>query len=296
MITIDYVCGFANRLFQYCVANIIADRHTLMVPPSPIDGISRSYQEIAGKKLEGEPELVTSPSDVYNILNRDTILRPLLIRGLFQQSALYLNNQSDIRGSWLKLDSSIQPSEAISTNDLVIHIRRGDYLLHNWGAPFSFYQDAIKSLTFDRILIVTDDPNDPFLNRFHAYRPSIICSHYLNDFALLTRANKIIMSPSTFSWWGAFLSRAEEIFFPIPCHGIWSSDYDQQIDLTLPTGFTEYKYLKCREPLSLNTMERIYFERKYLGLKLRNQGFAGYFKGHARSIIRFGNRLVQWNT
>lgn len=296
MITVDYVCGFANRLFQFSIANIIAKHHGLMLPAAPIDGIPQSYQKIDGSKLEGEPEIVESPSDVDNVLDRKIITRPLRINGLFQKASLYLNHRSDIRGRWIKIDSSIQIPEHPAKSDLVIHVRRGDYLLHNWGAPFSFYEEAIESTTIDRVLIVTDDPHDPFLNRFQKYKPSIICSHYLYDFSLLTQANKIIMSPSTFSWWGAFLSSAEEIFFPIPYHGLWSMAHNQQVDLALPSSFTQYKYIRCNEPLRLNAVERIYFERKYLSLKLRNQGITGYCKGHAQSAIKFGRQLLQWNT
>lgn len=294
MIKIDYVCGFANRLFQYCIANILARHHGLMLPASPINGIPQSFQTIAGVKLEGKFENIESPTDVYNILNHKKISRPLRLNGLFQQSSLYLDHQSEIRESWIKLDSSIQSSECCARNDLVIHVRRGDYLLHNWGAPFSFFEAAIESTSFDRMCIVTDDRHDPFLRRFDKYKPSIVCSHYLSDFALLTQAKKIIMSPSTFSWWAAFISYAEEIFFPIPQHGIWSKDYCQEVDLALPPSYPQYKYIECVEPLRLSAIERLYFERKYLLHKLRAQGIVGYFKGHAHSAVKLTSQLMPW--
>lgn len=296
MISIDYLCGFANRLFQYSIANIVAKRHGLMLPAFPIEGFPQTYKNVDGIKCDGEPEVVQTPADVYNILNRKVISRPLRVIGLFQKANLYLNNQSDIKERWIRLDSSIHISEYSTMCDLIIHIRRGDYLLHNWGAPFSFYQEAIESSSFNKVCIITDDPRDPFLKRFQKYKPTVICSHYLSDFALLTRAKKLILSPSTFSWWGAFLSNAEKILFPIPQHGIWSPDYGQEVDLTMPSRFTQYKYIRCNEPLRLNAVERIYFERKYLSHKLRNQGITGYCKGHAQSAIKFGRQLLQWNT
>jgi hypothetical protein len=286
MIKIEYVCGFANRLFQFSLANIIAKHHSLKLSASPINGFPCSYKTVDGNEINAEPEIISSTSDACNIINRNAISRPLLIKGLFQKASLYVGNQEAIKDRWLRLDPSIKPDVSVTHADLAIHVRRGDYLLHNWGAPFSYYQEAIESTQFRKIVIITDDAHDPFLFRFRRYRPTIVCSHHLNDFACLVNANKIIMSPSTFSWWGAFLSNAEEVVFPIPQHGIWSSDYIEDVDLRLPSIYRQYKYIICREPLKLNTMERLYFEKKYLRMKIRKQGLRGYFKSHAKSALK----------
>ncbi|MCS5704699.1 alpha-1,2-fucosyltransferase [Synechococcus sp. FGCU-3] len=293
MIEINYVCGFANRLFQLSIANIIAKHHKLWLQPSPIHGIPHSYHAVEGIKIKAEPKTIATLADVRNILKSETIANPLLIRGLFQQSDLYISDKNKIRDYWLKLDPAFEPDEKASGCDLVVHVRRGDYLLHNWGAPFSYYQEAIESTQFSKMAIITDDPHDPFMRRFERYKPSIVCSHYLNDFACLIKAKKIIMSPSTFSWWGAFLSNAEEIIFPIPLHGIWSPRYREDCDLALPSSLTQYRYIICREPLKLNPIERLYFERKYLGLKIKNQGFAGYLKSHISSAGKLARQYLR---
>lgn len=293
MISIEYVCGFANRLFQYSIANIIAKHHGLLLPASPISGIPHSYKEISGIMLNGDPEVIETPSDVDTVLRRKILTRPLYIRGLFQKSSLYLNDASDIITKWIKLDSGLQPSPFATRCDLVVHIRRGDYLLHNWGAPYSFYQEAIESSQFDRMCIVTDDQKDPFIGRFKKFKPIIVSSYYLNDFVLLTQARKIIMSPSTFSWWGAFLSSAEEVFFPIPKNGIWSAESSETVNLTLPSSYSQYRYIKCDDSLRLNTAERLYFEKKYLYLKLQNQGVPRYLMGHIHSALKFGRQLLR---
>lgn len=293
MIRIDYVCGFANRLFQYSIANIIAKHHGLLLPASPINGIPHSYKEINGIMLNGDCEVVETPRDVYSVLRRETLTRPLYVRGLFQTSSLYLNHASDIIMKWIKLDSGLKASLFPTRCDLVVHIRRGDYLLHNWGAPYSFYQEAIESTQFDRMYIVTDDQHDPFIERFKKFKPIIVSSYYLNDFVLLTQARKIIMSPSTFSWWGAFLSSADEIFFPIPKHGIWSAEHSESVNLTLPSNYGQYKYIRCTEPLGLSVTERLYFEKKYFSQKLHSQGFPGYLMGHVQSAVKFGRQLLR---
>lgn len=285
MIKVDYVCGFANRLFQLSIANIIADHHGLMLVESPIEGLPHSYTCVEGIKVDGNPEIVATSADVSDILNRQSIDKPLVLRGLFQKAELYLKYERNIREKWLKLNSNIEATTIVANCDLLIHIRRGDYLLHNWGVPFSYYQNAIDSMKFNQIGIICDDPQDPFLRRFKHYKPLIASSHYLNDFKAIIEAKKIIMSPSTFSWWGAFLSNAEEIVFPIPQQGIWSADYVHDVDLTLPLIYSQYKYLQCIEPLKLNIIERLYFEKKYLRMKIRNQGLLGYLKGNVKSLF-----------
>ena len=81
--------------------------------------------------------------------------------------------------------------------------------------------------------LCTDVKNDGFLKYFEKYNPVMCSGNLMEDFNILRSAKKLIMSLSTFSWWGAFLSEAEEIYMPDPDYGVWrriNNDINLRID------------------------------------------------------------------
>jgi hypothetical protein len=97
-----------------------------------------------------------------------------------------------------------------------VHIRRGDYL--RWPSHekpavlqldwFVKAMDRIKAnVSQPLFIVVTDDPfyaNDVFQQRSDVLISDN--SQYI-DFALMTLCPNGILSPSSFAWWGAWLSR-----------------------------------------------------------------------------------------
>lgn len=100
---------------------------------------------------------------------------------------------------------------------LAIHCRLGDYV--NWGneslggkdmtLPMSYFKNALNEITnleSYKIHIISDDINAikekfKFLKNANYFNESEII-----DFQLISNADKIIISNSTFAWWAAFLS------------------------------------------------------------------------------------------
>jgi hypothetical protein len=68
-----------------------------------------------------------------------------------------------------------------------------------------------------RLVIVTDDPNDPFHREFDQLGLPWTISGLTwdQDFLLLASCRWMIMSQSTYSWWAGFLGRAERIVCPL---------------------------------------------------------------------------------
>lgn len=97
---------------------------------------------------------------------------------------------------------------------------------------FEWYRDILEGMNFNKLYICTDIPNDPFLDHFKKYNPIISSNDKYKDFDFIRSFNKIIISMSTYSWWAAFLSNAEEIYFPISDYGSWrtGSDIDLKVD------------------------------------------------------------------
>ncbi len=48
----------------------------------------------------------------------------------------------------------------------------------------------------------------------------------LRDFRVMLSAKKIVISQSTFYWWGVWLSDANEVYYPICNTGFWNGQMD----------------------------------------------------------------------
>ena len=57
------------------------------------------------------------------------------------------------------------------------------------------------------------------------------------------------MSQSTFSWWGAFLSKANEVFIPVPMAGIHTNEWSLASEnvAMFVDDESRYKYIKQYE-------------------------------------------------
>jgi hypothetical protein len=92
----------------------------------------------------------------------------------------------------------------------------------------TYYTEALKLLPEKRIVVVTDN--------IEAARNAIgidceyISNSPIEDLYLLTQADYLILSNSTFSWWGAWLSNAQIII--APNHWFSGEFSDAPFDLT----------------------------------------------------------------
>lgn len=284
MIEVIYQKGFANQIFQYCFGRILAEKHGLHLRAYPLSGFPNTNKAVLGGLYDSNEFLVSTVDQAFAAINHLPRQSKIVLSGYFQDSRLFLDFMPAIKHQWLKLDSSITPSINPNDTDLVIHVRRSDYILYRWGAPYSYYHEALQGLSFRRLIIVTDDPFDPFLGRFKEYNPVIVSGSYLSDFKALTKASKLVMSPSTFSWWAAVLSDANEIFFPIPKSGIWSQGYHEHTHLYMPVSMVPFHYVKISEELQLSPREWAYHEFKYFRKKLKSSGPQKYCTNKLREI------------
>ncbi len=122
---------------------------------------------------------------------------------------------------------------------IVLHIRRGDYVTHptfskTIGAlAISYYEDALQHVKnqLDKeeevaVLIVSDDivwckENLSHLNGVIVDQEKSKIG-FASDFWLLTQADYLIISNSTFSWWGGWLAEAHGKCKMICAPAIWS--------------------------------------------------------------------------
>lgn len=260
MIEVIYDGNLGNHLFQYCIARILATELGFKLKAKPINGFPRTQDVIDGLDYSED----TTPL-VYRkqIVNLDYLLtkRPakkIILNGYFQRYEYYLPYKNLIRNDWLVQE--LQIDDPVSKDDLVIGIRRGrDYIPH-YGLPKSYYKEAIAQFKYKQLYICTNEPNDPFIRYFQKKYSAIIRPPgALDNIAFIKKFNQIIISNSTFLWWGAFLSKAEKIIAPIPLTGFWSESdpISENVDLVVPED--RFIYLKCKEKYKSRYLKEILF-------------------------------------
>lgn len=281
MVEVKYIGLWGNTIFEYCFGRILAEELGYKLKADPIPGFPNTKAKVEGHDYSGYPEqiLLWHWVDLESIL-QDKTKRKITVYGYFQRYEYFKKYKDVIRNNWLVPTSSIDIGERPNPNDILVYVRRGaDYMGTGRELPFSYYEDALNMAEYDRVFIGTDRPKDPFFSLFKKYKPTI--HHTKNepfkDFKFIMSFNKIIQSASTFSWWASFLSKAKEIYTPIPLSGDWSDEYPE-LDLTVDDE-DRYIYVKCREVYQKTFIEKLpNVITKTAGLGTSEERFVNYMK------------------
>lgn len=225
MIKVTYSGRLGNNMFQYALGRIIAEEigAKLIADPLPFP---KTYDNVDGYCCNHNPEVFKDHIlDLDKIINNHT-QRKIELQGWFQCSKYYLPFMDKIK-KWYDLPPHTTPKlENVNDSDALIYIRLGDYFSKiHWSLSYQFYEKAIELASPRQIYIVTEDPNHPFIEKFKRYKPILLSNSSVSDMMLGKLFNKIVISCSTFSWWAAILSNAQEIYFPLGEKGFWSRSH-----------------------------------------------------------------------
>jgi hypothetical protein len=267
MVAVKYMGLFGNKLYEYCLGRIIAEHLGYKLDAAPIPGFTSTGQTVDGLDYSDGPieELAGQKIDLAAVLDNRTP-RKIILRGYFQRYEYFQPHKDLIRNRWLVPDRPPPPLH--SDREIVLHVRRADYIQQGWAAPFEFYETVLDLAGCDRAYVVTDAPKDPFFRRFKKYHPVIVSNSQMEDFAFLRSFKKMVISESTFSWWAAFLSDAEAVYVPQSENGIWSGkmqnhfDIDMRINLEV-TDEPRFKGVPVKGRYRPNLAELVFNARWY---------------------------------
>jgi hypothetical protein len=112
---------------------------------------------------------------------------------------------------------------------LVVHIRLTDYCEaggesiggKGLNLPLNYYQDAIESFSGRvnlRVIVISDDPEYVRRNLVTSVPYNVEYNDAVTDLQLLMNADHLVLSNSSFSWWGAYLNRKPGLEVIAPEH------------------------------------------------------------------------------
>ena len=257
-----------NNLFQYAFARILSEDlgYALEVTHSPYKAKQNVPQliellshfrdaplSIPGKSFEHPIDTTAQVADdgfdghcidLEKMRNRQDD-RKLLIEGFFERYEIFRAHKDRIR-SWYACDA-INLGYNISEDDVVMHIRRGDFIVFGRALSLDFYLDVLKDLDFRQLYICGFGLDREVKQAFQRYNPIYVQGKPSDDFRFIKGFNRIIQSQSTFAWWAGFLSHARELYAPVPAPNSTPFEEDwPQIDLRVDDE-SRYHYV-CNVP------------------------------------------------
>lgn len=242
--------GLGNQLFSYISGVYFSElydlkvffetsesAHSCLLKDLGFEGVFfndpkfvRKVYQIAGANLLTSKHLgILDYSELPSYFSPNIpIRRGTFLKGFFQNLS-YLNQRSIERVS--KVFNSLPASqyvmqlenEILSTNSILIHIRRGDYLEHRNTLGLlssSYFSEALKraGAEQDRSLFVLSDSPELVANCLAGYSYTLVSADLqLGDYELMRlfcAAKTLILSNSSFSLWGAILNEGAQVIYP----------------------------------------------------------------------------------
>lgn len=264
-----YRGNMGNHMFRYCFGRILAERLGFRYEVEPIDGFPNTFKQVDGKQLVRPVKRVGGfIVDIENLVN-DISQAPHMIRcdGIFEYYPMFESYKKEIRNNWLYLpqpysrknlrdlqfstrkEGKLVPVQIneITENDLLVNYRIGDFFekRNRWRiVDYDYFDIILSKVQYSRLFLASDNIEHPILKSFDKY--NAIYQTNANKFStmnLIRLFNKIAISQSTYSWWAAYLSNAQEIYFPWTKNGPWSEKFCRRLGLDLRVNEDRYYYV-----------------------------------------------------
>jgi hypothetical protein len=232
--------GLGNQMFgiaaAYAAAKRINTNYAINYNLKHYSGQGHEPSIYKSTFFKNIPETNSFFSKIYNEPGFEYTPIPevndVIIDGYFQSEKHFKKYSHEIKQLFfftneikLKVDSALNK---IKTKKLVIHIRLGDYLLPSYKSTHfvcsrDYYNNALKQFNLNEytILICTDSPD--IYQKYFNIENAIVCNgkNELEDLYLISQCDAVVLTNSSFSWWGSYLGKTKEkICAPIKWFGI----------------------------------------------------------------------------
>ena len=217
--------GFGNQLFQFLYLYMVGMAQNAVVQtPS---WLGNKVFGIAKHSIEGSHiEAVEGQFDEVLLLKPQPKFKSTNFRGYFQ---LHTKNYADQKDKIQKLFQFVDPYyEVVRTafnhvsggkKVIAVHLRRGDY---GYGmfyrAPCRWYEKWVKQFDPTKYVIyICSEKPELYLRRFRGFKV-VTAKKYtdeinmLIDFYVVSRANKVAISNSSFSFFASMLNQTADTF------------------------------------------------------------------------------------
>ena len=218
MITIQSAGRLGNKLNYFCVGMYLHDITGYKFIPEIIPGFINTYNikngVINNTQIKSSEYSYNEKYFFDELINQK---KGIIVNTMVDRYFLF-KKMNDYKINNIKQYLIIENEnlyETPSKDELVIHIRLGDYKYYNWTIDKKLYMNVINLDRPSKVTIITDNLYDDFINDFRLIGCDIKSGNSIEDFIYLKNSKKLCISNSTFSWTAAYISDAEKIYWPI---------------------------------------------------------------------------------
>jgi|LakMenEpi03Aug12_release.lakeMendotaPanAssembly.Ray.scaffolds.fasta_scaffold49454_5 hypothetical protein len=253
IVNFDPYAKTGNRLFQFAFGKILAQQKNVPFTSDSIPGFSGTYNNSTNLTISDNPIKTISYGAQYVDYNALLTTKETVIVNSYLQKYSYYIEHLDFLRQLFKVEG--YESLQVDKNELVIHIRGTDYLDGNVHINDEIFLELLDKISPSKASLVTDNINTRIVEELVKKGVSVVTKNNLTnkgnglneyemyDFVYMLKANNLLISQSTFSWWPAFLGFQENIYIPYiqSKYCLWKLSPNQDdIDL-IPDS---YKYKK----------------------------------------------------
>jgi hypothetical protein len=209
MITCEFLGRLGNNLYQIAVVYALAEKWN----ESP-EFTECPYFDLP-KRTQNVENIFVQPGGI-NIVFNIPYKPNMSIVGFWQRHEFFDHIREKLIKEVFKVPLDYQP------HTIGVHLRRGDFVFDpiNFPTqPVEYYKKAFEKLGLENKKVVFCSDDIEYCIENFSYLPNVKFRKYtsaISDIYFLANCESVVMSNSTFSFWGAYLNMKErQIYFPL---------------------------------------------------------------------------------
>lgn len=228
MITINYIGQFGNCMFQYVFARLLVEHNLINLGTHGLLEIE-STPILPVKEPNPKRGTITITDKMWFDWRREfgskiMVLDPdwdYMVSGYFQDAELFNKYSEQIKG-FFKLDYP-----RADKDQTIVMVRLGDFIHSCYNSEiihYKWYQEVLRQIPGQKVFTITSNnlSKSPSSKELESkYLKEILTpddiilspqSNMIAEFLEVMKYKRIVCSNSTWGWWAAFLSQAQEIY------------------------------------------------------------------------------------
>jgi len=243
-----------NQMFQYAALRGIAalKGYSFCIPNSDFRNEWEDHQLFLGFELPNLKKMKILPNDYYQEkqfhYDSDYVKNcpdNISLYGYFQSEKYFKHIEDSIREDFkFKSDIVDACKEFFNFEEMIsIHVRRTDYVSNSANhppCPLSYYEESLKKFNSEiPVMIFSDDVGWCKRQDLFSSDRFLISENNWNiaDLCLMSMCSHHIIANSSFSWWGAWLSKSKNVIAPSKWFGTNGDTSKNDICDLFPEGW-----------------------------------------------------------
>jgi len=223
--------GLGNKLFMYAYCRLLAENlnYSLISPSFEYNlfhiqyktpNVEHKFQDLEGLDFSQNEQygIDDSFSNLHKTIDNaiDFLSNKnynIISGGYYQKYSYWKNHKEKVKSYF---NDFIPINESYDENKVAIHLRNCP-LDKRFKVLPKYYIDSIEKMNVPEIYVYADNiiNHEDVLKALEPYNPILMETNEPDTFKDLTKYKNIICSQGSFSFWAAFLSRANKIIYPI---------------------------------------------------------------------------------